>query len=164
MDYISISSRDDLKAEILRLEDSSREQSKVIAAHFSSPAAIFSTIFSLFSNPAKDADDKNGGIFSQDFVGLISRFILPFTLNKTIFRNSNFLVKAIVGLVSQKASHFINEESVSNIWHKVAAAFETESGSILNKISSIFSGKKPRKGVNHPSNHIEQANKLRPVG
>jgi len=103
MDYISIESRDDLKAEILRLEGVSREQGKVIGKHFSSPAAIFSTIFSLFSSPAKDEDDKNGGIFSQDFVGLISRFILPFTLNKTIFRNSNFLVKAIVGLISQKA-------------------------------------------------------------
>src|ERR1700743_2713265 len=156
MEYVSIKSRDDLRMEILRLQGVSAEQGKAIGAHFSSPGAIFATIFSLFSNKSHDVDEKDGGIMSQDFVGLISRFILPMVLNKTIFRNSNFIVKALVGLVSQKASHFISEESIEGLWHKVSSAFEGGTGDIWDKVTSIFQGdkKKKAKTTNHPSKHI----------
>ena len=55
------------------------------------------------------------GIFHQDFVSLISRFIIPLTLNKTLFRSSGFLVKLMVGLVSQKASGYITESAVEKL-------------------------------------------------
>lgn len=164
MEYISIRSREDLRAEILRLEDKSREQGSAIGAHFRSPGAVFSTVFSLFSNKSKEQDEKDGGIMSQDFVGLISRFVLPLVLNKTIFRNSNFIIKAIVGLVSQKASHFISEESLAELWHKATALFDSETGGIGEKIKSLFQNdKKKPKAVNHPSKHIGHANTLRPA-
>ena len=164
MEYISIRSREDLRAEILRLEGVSREQARVIGAHFNSPGAVFSTIFSLFSNRSKYQNEKDDGIMSQDFVGLISRFVLPLVLNRTIFRNSNFLIKAVVGLVSQKASHFISEESLGELWHKVTALFDKEQGGILERVKSIFKGdKKKEKSVDRSSHPIEQTDSLRPA-
>jgi hypothetical protein len=113
-----INSRNDLRNEIFRLQGLEQEQSIALKQRFNSPAAIFSTIFSLFPKSSGSESDKDGGIFNQDFFGVISRFILPFTLNKTIFRHSNFLIKALVGLISQKASHYISEDAVVNIWDK----------------------------------------------
>lgn len=118
---ISINSAGELKAEIVRLRLLREEQSKTIGARFSSPGAVFSTVLSLFP---KSSNDPKNDIFHQDFFGLISRILLPFALNKTVFRNSNFLIKGIVGFLSQKASHFISEDSVMGLWDKVKHLFE----------------------------------------
>lgn len=113
----------DLRSEIARLKEINNEQGAVLRQRFNGPSAIFASIYSLFSgSPASDGATKTN-IFDQDFVALISRILLPITLNKTLFRNSGFIVKAIVGLVSQKASRFINEESVANIWDKAKSVF-----------------------------------------
>jgi len=151
MEYIPIRNGRDLKTEIFRLEELSKQQGDTLKAHFSSPGAIFSTIFSMIFKPSESDDEKSGGVFSQDFLGLISRFVLPLALNKTIFRNSNFIIKALVGLVSQKASHYINEDSVGNVWHKIKSAFDEHSGGIIDKVGSIFNGKKSKKAANHPT-------------
>jgi hypothetical protein len=121
MNNAPIYSNDDLKAEILRLQGLEREQGIAIKQRFNSPGALFSTLFSLF--PKSTEADRESNLFHQDFIGVLSRFLLPFTLNKTIFRNSNFIVKALVGLVSQKASHFISEDSVEGIWDKAKNIF-----------------------------------------
>jgi len=113
----------DLQEEIFRLKTLEHQQSIALKERFSGPLAIFSTAISLFpKSPA--ADGVNGGsIFNQDFLGLLSRFVLPLTLNKTLFRHSNFLIKTLVGILSQKASHYISEDSVSGIWNKVISLF-----------------------------------------
>jgi hypothetical protein len=116
----------DLRLEIVRLKGLEVEQSYAISQRFKSPGAILSTFFSLFSGTPSADGTKSAGFWDQDFVGLISRFLLPFTLNKTLFRNSNFLIKAIVGLVSQKASHFITEDSVMGLWDKVKSLFDKD--------------------------------------
>ncbi len=121
MTDLPIYSHADLKNEIYRLKGLEREKGAALKERFSSPGAIFSTVFSMFKS--NEPDDKDGGIFRQDFLGVISRFIIPFTLNKTLFRNSNFLVKALVGLVSQKASHFVSEDSVEGVWDKAKGLF-----------------------------------------
>lgn len=121
MAEISINTVGELKAEIVRLRLLKEEQGKAISARFSSPGAVFSTVFSLFP---KSSNDPKNDIFHQDFFGLISRIVLPFALNKTVFRNSNFLIKGIVGFLSQKASHFISEDSVMGIWDKVKHLFD----------------------------------------
>jgi hypothetical protein len=121
---IPINNITDLRFEIDRLKGIEAEQGYAIGQRFRSPGAIFSTFFSLFSGTPSNDGAKNAGFWEQDFVGLISRFLLPFTLNKTLFRNSNFIVKAIVGLVSQKASHFITEDSVMGLWDKVKSLFD----------------------------------------
>jgi len=117
-----IYSHTDLKNEIYRLQGLEREKGLELKQRFSSPGAIFSSIFSLFSGN-DHSDPKDGGIFKQDFLGVLSRFALPFTLNRTLFKNSNFIVKALVGLVSQKASHFISEDSVEGVWDKAKGLF-----------------------------------------
>src|SRR6185437_263496 len=112
----------DLRLEISRLQGLEQEQSIALGRRFKSPGAIFSTIISLFSGSQRAGGEKSS-FFDQDMAGLLSRFILPFALNKTLFRNSGFLVKALVGLVSQKASHFIKEDSVAGIWDKIKTVF-----------------------------------------
>jgi len=161
MEYLVIRNSRDLKAEIFRLEELSKQQGTALRSHFSSPGAIFSTIFSMFSKPTAADDEKSGGIFSQDFLGLISRFVIPLALNKTVFKNSNFLVKALVGLVSQKASHYINEDSVGSVWHKLTTAFEEHSGGIIDKVKFLFADKKNKKAANHPAHTPAQQNVLK---
>lgn len=104
----------DLRAEIFRLQQQKLEKELSLKHHFSSPAAIFSTVISLLSGNSKH--DENAP--KQDWVGFLSRFILPLTLNKTLFKGSGFLVKAIVGLASQKASTYISGDAVSGLWDK----------------------------------------------
>ena len=118
---ISINNTGDLKAEIVRLRLLREDQGKAIGVRFSSPSAIFSTVRSLFPKAGSGAKYD---IFHQDILGILSRIVLPFTLNKTLFRNSNFLIKGIVGLLSQKASHFISEDSVMGLWDKVKGMFD----------------------------------------
>ena len=119
---VQVRNINDLRSEIERLREMERAQSVALGQRFSSPSATFSTIFSLFSG-STGAGGTRSSFFDQDIVALLSRFILPFTLNKTVFRNSGFLVKTLVGLVSQKASHFITEDSVVNIWDKIKHLF-----------------------------------------
>ncbi|GAA4101222.1 hypothetical protein [Mucilaginibacter panaciglaebae] len=122
MTDLPINSHADLKNEIYRLQELEREKSLELKARFDGPGAIFSTIISLFGRH-DHPDDKGGGIFQQDFVGILSRFALPFALNKTLFKRSNFIIKALVGLVSQKASHYISEDSVESVWDKAKGLF-----------------------------------------
>jgi len=113
----------ELRGEILRLKQLEHEQSIAIGDRFKNFSSTFSTIASIFQGRV-NADGTRASFFDQDLVGLLSRFVLPFTLNKTLFRNSGFLVKAIVGLVSQKASHFITEDTVTGLWDKVSSLFK----------------------------------------
>ncbi|WP_183575950.1 hypothetical protein HDF18_18830 [Mucilaginibacter sp. X5P1] len=112
----------DLRQEIIRLKGLEKVQGEAIAERFNSPAAIFSTVYSLFPKSSNSGENKSN-IFNQDFVSILSRFLIPFTLNKTIFKHSGFLIKTLVGLVSQKASGYVNEESVVGIFDKVKALF-----------------------------------------
>ena len=141
----------ELKDEIARLKGLEHQQANQLKQHFSSPGAIFSTIFNLFPKSEDSKEDKNASLFDQDFIGLLSRIILPIALNKTVFKKSGFVVKALVGILSQKASHYINEDSVSDVWGKIKFVFEenvahnpTVTG-ILDKIKGIFVSK-PKPG------------------
>jgi hypothetical protein len=80
---------------------------------------------SLFPKSGTVDGIKSAGFFNQDFLGLISRFVLPIALNKTLFRSSNFLVKALVGVLSQKASGYISEDSVGGVVSKVKSFFSS---------------------------------------
>ncbi len=119
---VPIRNIDDLRAEIGRLQQAEREQSAAIIKRFSSLSSVFSTIISIF--PKGNVSEGTKGFFEQDIVSLLSRVVLPFLLNKTIFRRSNFLVKALVGVISQKASNFINEETLVNLWDKAKRLFQ----------------------------------------
>lgn len=111
----------DLQSEILRLEALRQQQKIDLKRRFSSPSAIFATAKTLF--PRKEEETNKNNLLSQDILGLISRVVLPFTLNKTLFKNSNFLVKTLVGLISQKASTYVNEDAVTGVWGKMKHLF-----------------------------------------
>ena len=113
----------DLKVEIARLKNLETDQSIALKARFSSPSAIFSTALSIFPKSPTVDGVKSAGFFDQDFLGLISRIALPLTLNRTLFKHSNFLVKTLVGILSQKASHYISEDAVGGIWSKAKGLF-----------------------------------------
>ncbi len=113
----------ELQVEIGRLKNLEAHQSVALKARFSGPAAIFSTVLSLFPGSSTADGVKSASFFNQDFLGLVSRFLLPLTLNKTLFRKSNFIVKTLVGILSQKASHYISEENVSGVWGKAKGVF-----------------------------------------
>ncbi|MDB5151938.1 MAG: hypothetical protein JWR54_689 [Mucilaginibacter sp.] len=117
----SIKNISDLKAEIARLHIVKEQQRTALKARFNTPSALFHTIISLY--PKSHDGDSKSSIFNQDFFGLLSRILLPLTLNKTLFRNSNFVIKALVGFLSQKASHFISEDSVTGLWGKLKSMF-----------------------------------------
>ena len=140
----------ELKGEIARLKGLEQQQATQLKQHFSSPGAIFSTIMGLFSNSSDSKEEKNASLFNQDFIGLISRIVLPIALNKTLFKNSGFIVKTIVGLLSQKASHYINEDAISGVWGKVKHLFEENVSEnpaitgIFGKIKGLFAGRNPK--------------------
>ncbi|MFD0766733.1 hypothetical protein ACFQZI_17870 [Mucilaginibacter lutimaris] len=113
----------ELQAEIGRLKMVEAEQAIALKARFSGPSAIFSTVLSLFPGSPTVDGIKGAGFFKQDFLGLISRFVLPLALNKTLFKRSNFIVKTLVGILSQKASHYVSEDNVVGVWDKAKGLF-----------------------------------------
>jgi len=130
---------DDLHSEIARLSGLRQQQKEALNERFSSPSAIFSTIFSLFpKSPATDG--IRGNLLNQDYFGLLSRIILPFALNKTLFRHSGFIVKTLVGMVSQKASHFISEDTVTGLWDKAKGLFNKVTGKGKSKKKKNLQG------------------------
>ena len=112
----------DLNSEIARLTDLQQQQKEALHERFNGPSALFSTVLSLFPK-SSTVDNIRGNLLHQDYFGLLSRIVLPFALNKTLFRHSNFVIKALVGMLSQKASHFISEDSVSGLWDKAKGLF-----------------------------------------
>lgn len=124
----TIKNSSDLREEIMRLKGVEKQQSDALIKRVSSLSGLFSAIVSIFPGP--NAADGSKGFFEQDIVGLLSRILLPFTLNKTIFRHSNLLVKAFVGYASQKASHLISEDSVAKAWHTIKNLFKTKESEI----------------------------------
>ncbi|UEG53170.1 hypothetical protein LLH06_19715 [Mucilaginibacter daejeonensis] len=111
----------DLQSEILRLEKLKQEQEMVLKQRVATPAAIISSVRSIF--PKAPEGEGIGSFFSPDLLSLASRFILPLTLNKTLFKRSNMIVKTLVGLLSQKASTYISGDSVTSIWDNVKGIF-----------------------------------------
>ena len=120
---LDIETIDVLRSEIARLKGVQQQQKEALSARFDGPGAIFSTIMTLLPKSA-----ATESLAHQDMVGLLSRIVLPFALNKTLFRNSNFIVKTLVGIASQKASHFISEDSVGGLWGKAKSLFDKFTG------------------------------------
>src|ERR1700712_3783654 len=102
----------DLRNEIVRLETLTVQQEASIKQRFSSPKTIYKTLLTLVpKSKSTDSSGKPGSLnslFSQDIVGAISGFLLPLTLNKTLFKGSGFITRSIVTFLSKKASGYIN--------------------------------------------------------
>lgn len=119
MDSLAITNKKELKAEIVRLRQVEDEQKAALAARFSSPRALFFTALTLF--PKTNAVVTR--TTSQDYVRLLARILLPLILNKMLFRHSNFIIKLLVGLISQQASGLITEDAVEKTIAKGKSLF-----------------------------------------
>lgn len=119
MNSLAITNVQELKEEIIRLREIDEQQQENLVARFNSPSAVLSSAISLFSHFRPGAN----GMMHWDYVKNISRFLIPLTLNKTIFRHSNLLVKMVVRLVSKKASGFITENRLSNLFDETKLLF-----------------------------------------
>ena len=115
METLAINNATELRSEMQRLKTIGAEQKLALGERFSSPGAIFGTVRSLLP---KSEGSTTGELLHPDIVNLVSRFAIPFTLNKTIFRHSNFLIKALVGLASQKAAGLLTEDSTVSLFSK----------------------------------------------
>lgn len=112
---VPIKSIHDLRNEIVRLETLTVQQEATIKQRFSSPKIIYKTLLSVFPKSAvnKSGDGVNvSALLNQDVVATISKFLLPFTLNRTLFKGSGFITKSIVNFLSEKASGYINQDTV----------------------------------------------------
>ncbi len=118
---VPIKSIHDLRNEIVRLETLNVQQEAAIKQRFSSPSTIYKTILSAFPKSSGSTTEKSlnvKGLLNQDIIGALSNFLLPLTLNKTLFRGSGFITRSIVTFLSKKASGYINQDSVASGWDK----------------------------------------------
>ncbi len=119
---VPIKSIHDLRNEIVRLETLTVHQEATIKQRFSSPSAVYKTILSALPKSAvSDSGNsvKLNGLLNQDIIGAVSKFLLPLTLNKTLFKGSGFITKSIVNFLSKRASGYINHDTVTSGWDKV---------------------------------------------
>lgn len=125
---LTVKNINDLQSEIIRVEKLKQQQEIDLKQRLRSPSSVFSAVMSLFPKSGDKPNSTN--IFNQDILGLLSRVVLPFTLNKTLFKSSGFLVKTLVGLLSQKASGYVSQDNVVGIWDKAKELF----GKVLSGI------------------------------
>lgn len=118
-----ILNRAQLVAEINRLEALKHEQELVLKSQLNSPANIFASVVQLFKGSGGDSQKFTEVFKTKDFYGVAAKFLMPLLLNKTLFRKSNFVVKAIVALVSQRAGGALNQNIIQNITHKIGNLF-----------------------------------------
>lgn len=119
---VPIKSIHDLRNEIVRLETLTVQQEATIKQRFSSPKIIYKTLLSIFPKSAVNESGDNvkiSALLNQDVVATISKFLLPFTLNRTLFKGSGFITKSVVNFISQKASGYINQDTVVSGFEKI---------------------------------------------
>lgn len=117
----NIRSLDDLQREIRRLKTDYKKQE----ADLTRDTHIFLNQFSLGGMLKKYAS-PNGFLKLDEKINLSSRvmtYLLPFLLNKTIFRGSGFLTKAIATLVSGKVGKSLDAETLSGAVNFVKSLF-----------------------------------------
>ena len=135
MQRSAISNSEELKAEIVRLKAIDKEQTLELKKRFNGPKAVFLTLGTVFQKPGEKNRGPLSGYFNPDLLRLVSRFAIPFALNKTIFRNANFLVKLIVDLASQKAASQVSEPAAENLLRQAKTLFKD----LLHKIKPLIS-------------------------
>ena len=133
MKSIDITTIEELKSEITRLRVLDYEQQMALQLRFRSPSAIFATVMTAFPKKTGAVASSATSFLHPDILRLISRVVIPFTLNKTLFRHSNFLVKMLVSLVSQKAAGLVSESATEGLMTKFKSLFKSKSSKQIRK-------------------------------
>lgn len=139
---VPIKSIHDLRNEIVRLETLTVQQEATIKQRFSSPKTIYKTLLSVFPKSAVNEPGNNiklNGLLNQDVVAMVSKYLLPLTLNKTLFKGSGFITKQIVNFLSQKASGYINQDAVVSGWDKIKKSVSNSkvTNTVLAKVKPL---------------------------
>jgi len=103
-----------LKVEYTVKQNALKTDTKLFVKQFSIGALIKK--YASSSNLLK-VDDK------LNFSGTAMSLILPMLMNKTIFRSSGFITKALVGLASGKLGKSLDAEHLSAIFNSVKGWF-----------------------------------------
>ncbi|MEE1884510.1 hypothetical protein [Pedobacter flavus] len=124
-DYRHINSLSDLHLERVKLKAKYEEQETQLinnTKEYIDQYRPINLVKSLFSFDALDkADDK------LNLSGKAMSLILPFLLNKTIFRGSGFLTKAAIGLVSNKIGSKFDIDQLTGLFDKVKGWLSSKS-------------------------------------
>ena len=112
---VAITNITELRAEILQLKLKKSSQERELKQHFNSPKAIWNTATVLFRR-SKHSDTTAAPL---DIWNRISKALLPLTMDKTLFRKSNFMVKAVVRMITRNAAKHIDKRSVTGWWQKL---------------------------------------------
>ncbi|MDO3645267.1 hypothetical protein [Mucilaginibacter sp. L3T2-6] len=102
-----------LQAEVDRLRTLEAAQKVSLAAHFSSPSAIFITARNVFTK--QRVNGSQTGIKRPDLLTILFCFVLPVVLNRTIFRRANFFVKGLNFLMAKKASRMVTLSNLAQL-------------------------------------------------
>ena len=125
-----INNIDDLRSEILRLELERFRQEAVIEQDvkqiiykFKAPFRFVDKVTAFFGKGL--GTDHGAGAAPEhetqpDWLTNLLRVGLPVVLNKLVFRNSGFIMKSLVTILSQKAAKNINKDSISGLIDKGA--------------------------------------------
>jgi hypothetical protein len=126
-----INNIDDLRSEILRLKLERFQQESVleddvkrIVSKIKAPFRLIHK-FAAWFGPGKGTDDTAAAADEQepnhsDWLTNVMRVGLPVLLNKVVFRNSGFIMKSLVTILSQKAAKNVNKDSISGLIDKGA--------------------------------------------
>jgi hypothetical protein len=111
-----ISNIDDLRSEILRLKLQQFHHEAVIEQDinkikdkFRIPSILLNKVNTWFGDNTKGADKT-----SNDWVTNALRIGLPVALNKLVFGRSNFIIKSLVAMLSQKAATSVNKDTLTH--------------------------------------------------
>ena len=121
-DYSHITTLSALKAEQWRLKGEYTRQEELLQRDITtyvkqlSPVYLFKKYFTPDS--FNKFDDK------LNISGSIMSLVLPFFLNKTLFRGSGFLTKTIMGLVSNRLGKKLDLDHLTSIFDKVKGIFQ----------------------------------------
>ena len=134
MNSVDINNDEELKAEIVRLRNIDRKQETALAARVSSPGAIIASAMTL-----SQTSKANKTLAAKpDYLQVGARVLLPVILNKTVFRKSNFVVKFLVGLISQKAAKMVTQDNIKSLFIKgkvlIVKAFRQKNASPLKAL------------------------------
>jgi hypothetical protein len=125
-----INNIDDLRSEILRLKLERFQQEAVLEQDvkhvLDKIKAPFRMInkFTAFFGKSKETDPaahtNHDHETQPDWLTNLLRVGLPVVLNKLVFKNSGFIIKSLVTILSQKAAKNVNTDSFSGIIDKGA--------------------------------------------
>lgn len=120
-DYNNIRTLDDLHAEVQRLKTDYIQRGEMIKVDAKTYVQQF-TLGGLIKKYATPSGflkfDEKTNISSK-----IMSVVLPLILNKTIFRGSGIITKALGALVSGKVGQSLDAESLSGIFNMVKSFF-----------------------------------------